>query len=176
MTDTGRSRTLVVGLGNPILTDDGVGIWTARAVAEALPPDAPLDVIELSVGGLSLMEAMVGYRRVVLIDAIKTRDGQPGRVYHIGMDSLPHTMNTASAHDATLTTALQLGRTLGALLPGDDDIDIIGVEADEVLTFGHSPTPAVAAAVETAAHMVLDILAADGLIERHTLESIGGTR
>jgi hydrogenase maturation protease len=165
-------RTLVIGLGNPILTDDGVGIWTARAVAEALPPDAPIDVIELSVGGLSLMEAMVGYQHVVLIDAIKTRDGVPGQVYHIGMDNLPETMNTASVHDANLATALRLGRSLGAVLPADDDIDVIAVEAVDVLTFGDTPIPAVADAVPVAAGLVLDVLAFEGLIERPT----GGVR
>ena len=158
-------RTLVIGLGNPILTDDGVGIWTARAVAEALPPDAPIDVIEVSIGGLSLMEAMVGYRRVVLIDAIKTRDGTPGQVYHIGMGSLPETMNTASAHDANLATALRMGRSLGAELPTDDDIDIIAVEVDDVLTFGDAPTPAVAAAIPNATRLVLEMLAEDNSIE-----------
>lgn len=158
-------RTLVIGLGNPILTDDGVGIWTARAVAESLPPDAPIDVIEVAVGGLSLMEAMVGYPRVVVIDAMMTRDGQPGQVYRIGMDSLPDTMNTASVHDANLATALDVGRSLGAVLPEDDAIDIIAVEATEVLTFGETPTPAVAAAVPVAARMVLDVLAEYGILE-----------
>ncbi len=151
-------KTLVIGLGNPILTDDGVGIWVARAVKDALPPNAPVEVTELSVGGLSLMEAMVGYQRVILIDAIMTREGKPGQVFHIGMDSLPDTLNTASVHDATLPAALHLGRTLGAELPDDDSLEIIAVVASEVLTFGDSPTQAVADAIPIATQMVLDLL------------------
>ena len=65
-------KTLIVGLGNPILTDDGVGVKVAYAVEEALSPNIPenLTVTEASVGGLRLMELMVGYDRVILIDAI----------------------------------------------------------------------------------------------------------
>lgn len=156
--------TLVIGLGNPVLTDDGVGIWTARAVAELLPPAAPIDVVELSVGGLSLMEAMVGYRHVVLIDAIKTGDGSPGDVYYTGMDSLPETLNVSSVHDATLKTALEIGRKLGASLPADDDIHIVAVESVDVLTFGDVPTPAVSASIPEAARLVIDVLAEANLI------------
>jgi hydrogenase maturation protease len=152
-------KTLVIGLGNPILTDDGIGILTARAVAKALPPASPVDVVELSVGGLRLMESMVGYDRVVLVDAIKTGTGSPGQVYTIGTESLPDTLNTASAHDADMMTALAIGRALGAPLPADDHIHIVVIEADEVLTFGDTPTPPVAAALPTATRMVLDVLA-----------------
>lgn len=63
-------KTLVIGLGNPILTDDGVGIYAAQAVREALPINSKVAVKELSVGGLALMEAMVGYNYVILIDAL----------------------------------------------------------------------------------------------------------
>ena len=71
-------KTLVLGLGNPILTDDGVGVYAAATVREALPPDSPIDVSEVSVGGLGLMERMLGYDRVILIDAFQHGGGQPG--------------------------------------------------------------------------------------------------
>ena len=52
-------KTLVLGLGNPILTDDGVGVRVAEAVRAKLPPDSAIEVSEVSVGGLRLMERVV---------------------------------------------------------------------------------------------------------------------
>jgi len=154
------AKTLVIGLGNPILTDDGVGIQTARAVRAALPPGAGVDVREVSVGGLALMEAMIGYDRVILIDALMTPGSEPGTIRRLSLDELGHTLNTASSHDANLPTALSAGRRMGAALPADDAIAVIGIEAQETLTFGETCTPAVAAAIPAAVRMVLDSLGA----------------
>ena len=74
-------KTLVIGLGNPILTDDGAGIYTARAVQNALPDGTDVDVIEVSVGGLTLMEAMIGYEHVILIDTLWSPSERAGDVH-----------------------------------------------------------------------------------------------
>ena len=150
--------TLVIGLGNPILTDDGVGIYTARYVEQALPADADVDVMELAVGGLGLMEAMIGYERVIIIDSVWAPDGQVGRVVCFNAGHLPETMNSASAHDADLPTALSVGRGLGAELPDDQNIQIVGIMARKVLEFGAEPTPPVAAAIPEAANAVFGLL------------------
>ncbi len=151
-------KTLVIGLGNPILTDDGVGVHIARRVSALLDPDSGVDVIEASVGGLQLMEAMIGYERVVIIDAIMTPGGIPGAVYELGLDRLPGTLNTSSAHDTNLPTALAVGRRLGAPLPADENVHIIAVEAVDVLTFGENCTPPVAAAIPKATKLALSWL------------------
>lgn len=158
-------RTLVLGLGNPILRDDGVG-W--RVVEEVQARGAPVrtpygattstDGVEfdwVALGGLALMERLVGYERVVLVDAIRTRDGQPGTVYRLSLDDLP-TLNANAVHDATLKAALELGRRLGAVLP--DDVTIIAVEAADVLSFGEGLSPAVEAAIPVAADLVFQTL------------------
>ncbi|MBN1285667.1 MAG: hydrogenase maturation protease [Anaerolineae bacterium] len=151
-------KTLVIGLGNPILTDDAVGIRVVRALQEAGLPDG-VDALELSVGGLRLMESMTDYGRVVLVDAIMTQGGEPGAVYDLTLDQLPGTLNTSSAHDTNLATALRIGRRLGAALPADAHVKIVAVEAADVLTFGERCTPAVEAAVPVAVRRVQAILA-----------------
>lgn len=150
--------TLVIGLGNPILTDDGVGIYTARFVERALPDAADVEVVELAVGGLGLMEAMIGYDRAIIIDAVWSPREQVGRVVCFDAGHLPETMNSTSAHDADLPTALSVGRGLGAALPPNDHIQIVGITAREVLEFGAEPTPPVAAAVPKAAEKVFELL------------------
>jgi hydrogenase maturation protease len=155
-------RTLVIGLGNPILTDDGVGVKVAAAVQQALARDgrSQVAVAEVAVGGLSLMEMMVGYDRVILVDAIQTRGGQPGGVLRLTLDDIASalpTQHSASAHDMNLPTALEMGRRLGLALPRS--VEIFAIEAEDVVTFGETCTPAVTAAVPVAADLVLQSLA-----------------
>jgi hydrogenase maturation protease len=154
-------KTLVVGLGNPILTDDGVGVKVAYAVKDALASQGRNDVTvtEASVGGLRLMEMMVGYDRVFLVDALQHPDAKPGIIRRMTLEDLcaiSPTQHSACAHDTNLVTALEMGRQLGLRLPKEVSIYAVGVE--DVLCFGEQPTPAVAAAIPQVTAAVLEEL------------------
>jgi hydrogenase maturation protease len=160
-------KTLIVGLGNPILCDDGVGWLVAARVRQALseqteygsPPAASsIEVIEVSVGGLSLAEMLVGYERAIIVDAIMTGKMAPGSVCHLRVRDLPGTLNTASAHDTNLVTALQALRRHGAVLPPDEQIDVVAIEVKDVWTFSETCTPEVLAAVDKAVTLVLELV------------------
>ncbi len=158
--------TLVVGLGNPILSDDGVG-WRVAEAVQAHLQDAPLptqhvDVVRASLGGLALAELLVGCRHAIIIDAIMTHGGVPGYIYVLRLADLPGTLNSASAHDTNLRTALAALRRFGAELPPDDAIHVVAVEAADVWTFAERCTPAVAASVPRVAETVFGLLAREG--------------
>lgn len=145
--------TLIIGLGNPLLRDDAVGLHVARQVRAALGDREDVEVVEEACGGLRLMERMVGFDRAILIDAI--RSGRPpGTVLTLDPREM-RTQHSASAHDVNLPTALALGRRTGARLPADDRLSVIAVEADDVETFGETMTDPVEAAVPRAAERVL---------------------
>ena len=151
-------KTVVIGLGNPILSDDGAGIVVARAVRHALPPKCKVDVLELSVGGIRLMEAMCGYERAILIDAMWSEVDGIGKVLVFDASHLPETLNIHSSHDAELPTALNLGRVLNAPLPHDEDIHIVAITANRVLDFGEQLSAPVQDAVSVACDAVLGLL------------------
>lgn len=152
-------KTLVLGLGNPILTDDGVGVRVAEAVRKALPPDSPIEVSELSVGGLHLMERMLGYDRIILIDALHRSDNKPGAIHRLSLDDLraiSPTQHSASTHDTSLITALDMAHRIGLTLP--QEITIYAIEVENILDFGDEPTPAVARAIPIVTTAVLEEL------------------
>ncbi|MFH1681673.1 MAG: hydrogenase maturation protease [Candidatus Eisenbacteria bacterium] len=149
-------RTLVLGLGNPILRDDGVGIRVAERLRPLLADRPDVTVDEDFWGGLRLMERMIGYDRAIVIDAVAP-GGEPGRIRFLRPDSIP-TQRSSSAHDVNLPTALELGRVAGAHLPPTEEIFLVGIEAADVLTFGETFTPEVEAAVPRATEAVLTIL------------------
>ena len=135
-------RTLLLGMGNPILCDDRVGHELARRIAEHLGAAPGLEVEpECTVGGLNLLDLAEGFDRLIVVDSIKTRGGRPGDWYSFDGTSLRDTMNLSNVHDANFATAMELGRRLGMHLPGDRDIHIFAAEVSENLTFGERLSP-----------------------------------
>jgi hydrogenase maturation protease len=150
-------KTLVVGLGNPILGDDGVGWKVVEEVRSRLTPNLPVDIECLSLGGLGLMEHLIGYQRAILVDAFSSED-QPGSILVLKLSDLPDysAYHTTSAHDTSLQNAIELGRSMGAQLP--EDVEIVGVATRRIHDFSEELSPPVAEAVPSAAKIVIDLL------------------
>lgn len=166
-------KTLVVGLGNPILGDDGVGWKVAQAVETQLsnlqPPReaSNIEIDCVALGGLSLMERMVGYERAIVIDSIGSGQHALGEVYHFDLDDLydPSAGHTTAVHDVSLMTALKMGRSMGAELP--TQITVVAVESPYTYDFTEELTPPVQAAVPVAAQTVLDLLSNQSTTKDH---------
>ena len=128
----GKTKTLILGMGNSLLSDDRVGLCVAAELGNKLnQPD--ITVMETSVAGLSLLDLLVGYDRAIIIDAIQTVDGQPGQIYRLGPEAFDTTRRTVSPHDVNFTTAIEFGKKLGLPLP--QEIVIFAIEASDVSTF-----------------------------------------
>lgn len=115
-----------------------------------------------SLAGISLMEHIIGYQRVILIDSLNTGKYAQGEVVAFSLDSLEDLLHghSASAHDLSLKGALKLGRSMGADLPRDEDIQVVAIEAAHVYDFTEELTPEVAAAVPKAVEMVMKLAGA----------------
>ena len=150
-------KTLVVGLGNPILGDDGVGWKVAEEVKKQIPIEANVDVERLSLGGISLMEHLIGYRHAILIDAFAL-DEPVGSILILKLDDLPNysAYHTTSAHDTSLQNAIELGKSMGAPLP--DQVMVVGIATRRVHDFSEELSPPVAEAVPLATKFVLELL------------------
>jgi len=157
-------KTLIIGLGNPILGDDGVGWKIAQEVEKQLPPTVyhpPSVVVEcFALGGISLMEQMIGYERVILIDSLNTGKHPQGAVVTFSLDELADLAygHSASAHDLSLKNALIMGRSMGAILPDDKNVLVVAVEAQHVYDFSENLSPAIEAAVPVAVDEVFKLL------------------
>jgi hydrogenase maturation protease len=140
-------RTLLLGMGNPILSDDAIGVRLASDLAVRLPAGKGRDVVaDCSVGGLNMLDVLAGYDRVVVLDAVKTTGGTPGAWYRLDATRLEHTLHLTNVHDANFATALELGRRLGIGLPDPSEVHIFAVEVDDTTTFSERMTPALESA------------------------------
>jgi hydrogenase maturation protease len=156
-------KILIIGLGNPILTDDGVGVKIARELEKVVDLDShpELTITEASAGGLRLMETMLGYDLVVLIDAylLDPEATNPGEIHKLSLDDLravTPTQHSTSPHDTSVVIALDAAEKLGYKIP--QQFMIYGIEVENILDFSETPTPAVAKAIPIVVDMILDDL------------------
>ena len=148
-----------MGLGNPILCDDGVGNRVADILQRKIE-DPEVTVTETNAVGLGLLDVLVGYQRAIIIDAVPSREGKVGQVYRLTAEDFRLSQHLCSPHDVDFASALELGKRLGLSLP--EEIIIFAVEVADITTFSESLTPEVEAVVPQVIQMVLDQLANAG--------------
>ena len=140
-----EDRILVLGLGNDILSDDGVGLQAARRVGELIGDRA--EVEEASVATIDLLPLMSGYDRVVIIDAFIAPDLRPGTRVRATPDDLPRGFGYRSFHTLTFREVLDMGEWLE--LPMPREVVIHGLAVEKTTTFGEEYSPQVAGAWES---------------------------
>ena len=156
-------KTIIIGLGNPILGDDGVGWKVAQEVEETIEMGKShfgngIEIEYSSLGGLSLMERMVGFQRVILIDSMHTDEHPIGSVRTFPLNALANPMDghSASAHDTSLRLALETAEEMGVSVPRS--VEVVAIESNQVFDFSENLSPAVAAAIPLATQCVINLL------------------
>jgi hydrogenase maturation protease len=129
----GKMGTLILGLGNDILMDDGIGPKLAWFLEKEISVPG-IKYETAAIGGMELIEMIRDYENLIIIDAIKTLNGIPGTVYYLTPANFKETLHISHVHDISFLTALELARRLDIKIPAS--IHIIAVEIIEDLTFG----------------------------------------
>jgi hydrogenase maturation protease len=133
-----KKKTLILGIGNNILTDDGIGFRLVGDLKKMISvPDIYYETA--CCGGLEIVEYLKDFEQVIFIDAIRTMDGKPGDVNYFTPSDFRETMHLSSLHDISFLTALKLGHSLNLDLA--DDLHIIAVEIIEDMEFSEEFTP-----------------------------------
>jgi len=148
-------KTLILGLGNPILSDDGVGNRVAQELENRLARPE-VTVMETSMAGLSLLDFWAGYDKAIIIDAIQLADGEAGQIYRLAPNMFDATRHVASPHDVNFATALELGKRLGIDMP--KEITIFAIQVADTSTFSEEFTPEVKEAIPICIKMVIQEL------------------
>ncbi len=145
-------RTLVIGVGNLIRCDDGAGIHVVHRIRERT---AGIDTLDVALGSIEILEAMKGYDRVIIVDAIET-GAEPGTVFHVNISCDEKPPVITHSHGVDLVTTIELGRRLFPdEMPGD--IRVIGIEAGDTFTLIEVCTEKVQAAIEKVVEEILRI-------------------
>ena len=152
-------KTIILGVGNPILSDDGVGIHVATQLKQHIrDPDVAID--EALTGGMNLLDLLLGYDKAIIIDAVKIDNGKDGEVKRIPLNNFS-TMHSCNPHDVSLTEAIQMAEKLGETkIP--KEIVVIGIMMKKLsCEFGENLSEKIAMAVPKAIEMTLNEIRKD---------------
>ncbi len=150
-----KSNTLILGIGNDILTDDGIGPKLVAELQKTIKHPR-VSFLSAAVGGLEILELIRGYERVVIIDAIRTKDGIPGTIYKLTPAHFKETLHLSSFHDVSFLAALDLAERMEISIP--EHIDIIAIEIVEDLIFSNEFSPPIAKKIKAIYQEVSDLV------------------
>lgn len=145
-------KILFLGLGNPILSDDAVGIKVVEEIKRILGKRDGIYFDTGNINSLHILDAIQGYGKVVIVDAVK-KGGEPGTLYHIPLEELQATIHHTSLHTINLATAIRLGKEISKDMP--EEISIYGVEVKDIENFSEELTEEVKRAISGIAQEIM---------------------
>jgi hydrogenase maturation protease len=110
--------------------------------------------MESDLAGFSLLDLLLGYDKVIIVDSIQTEGGKVGQIYRLSPQDFATTRHAASPHDVNLITALELGKRLNLEMP--KKITIFAIEVEDVTTFSEKCTPKVERVIPQVVQMVAE--------------------
>jgi hydrogenase maturation protease len=145
-------RTLLLGLGNDILADDAIGLRVAAAVQERVADRPDLTILTSAEMGLSLLDLIVGFDDLVIVDSVQTPQGSPGFLHQLDGDDLK-SLPAISPHFLGIGEVLALGRKLGMAVPSR--VRIFAIEVLDPFTVSSSLTPTLQSALPAIVDQVI---------------------
>lgn len=146
---------LVLGVGNPILSDDGVGIHIVRELSRRIQ-NPVVNFGECSLAGFGMLDIISGYDRLIIVDAITWGRKRPGSFLVLGIEELQGPERLRNFHALSLPGALKLARKME--IPVPEEIVVFAVEVADCTTFSEACTERVAKAIPTVAGRVASLL------------------
>ena len=154
-------KLIILGVGNPVVSDDRVGLVIAEELQQN-PLQAPTGVeivVDIATqAGFEFTEKLAGFDGAIIVDSIKTSEYAVGTVREIGMDDLESTSNLLTSHGIGFKSAVEFGRTVGLEMPNDESIRIFTVEIADNLTISENMHPDVIKAGEEVINCIRSIL------------------
>jgi hydrogenase maturation protease len=130
-------KILILGMGNPILSDDGVGLLAAEKLRGRI---TGADIASSTMIGLSLFDLIIGYDVLFIIDALISQNGHVGRLKKIKQRNGYGTLHLFSSHGLNIFDLMKLGRRCGYAMP--HLAEIYGIEIESPAIFSEKLSPA----------------------------------
>jgi hydrogenase maturation protease len=162
-------KTLVLGMGNTLLSDDGIGIIIKRYLEHRFNDEPDIDFVETSWGGFRIIDIISGYDYAVVVDSIKSGNKPQGYIYHLTADDFLPTLRLTSCHDINFATALKLAESLNAKVPAD--IDIFAVEVENNYTISEQISPSLWKSIVKCSEEIIKRLVSKKIIKAETLHT-----
>lgn len=146
-----KKSTLVLGIGNILRKDDGVGVHIIQYMQNntiILPKD--IELIDGGIAGFDLVSYMMEYDRIIIVDALKVQD-KPGSIYRFDAKYLNAQSPNVSLHELGIAEVLKVLKIQGK----NPDVEVIGIVPENIEELDISLSQPVAESVPKVVDMIL---------------------
>jgi hydrogenase maturation protease len=143
----GKADIVVLGLGNPIMSDDAVGLRVVDELERLMcaNPVPGVELLNSTRAGFELIDLLTGFEHALLVDSLVLPEPVPGNIRRLKLEDVAGSVRLNSVHEINVATAFKLAEKLKIPMPRE--LEIYAVEADDVYTISEEMTPAVEKAV-----------------------------
>jgi hydrogenase maturation protease len=161
----GPRAVRVVGVGNILYRDEGVGVFAAHSLRQAFAFTPEVEIIDGALLGFSLLDVFADGTTVIVLDALLA-DGDPGTIFRLGTDQLLQLGDemTPTAHEIDPINVLKHARAFG----NDVEMILIGIVPDDASQMALGLTPALAGAFDRFVQAAVSELRAQGVRAQRT--------
>jgi hydrogenase maturation protease len=149
-------KVIILGMGNTLLSDDGVGIVVVEELKKVIPKNHFIEIAETSWGGFRIIDLLAGFDKAIIVDSIKTGSKPPGTIHYFKPSDIVPSIRMVAFHDINFNTALEFAKQYGIPMPAD--ISIYAIEVSDTETFSEKCTPFVQRAVKKCTKLILEEL------------------
>jgi hydrogenase maturation protease len=150
-----QKSTVVLGLGNPLMGDEGIGVYLVEQLARSAAEYPSVDFLDAGTGGLSVLHYIEGRRKAVIIDCAYM-DEEPGVIRRFTPDQVRSRKVLAhqSLHEADLMQILAMARQLGQ---APEQVILFGIQPERV-ELGQELSPTLTDKVDEYVSLILNEL------------------
>jgi len=152
-------KTLVLGVGNPLMRDDGAGPRVIELLRTGFTFPADVEVVDAGTMSFMILDLLRDVDRLIVVDAVRDTGDPPGTVFRMTPDEIAPNQVAHSLHDVRLVDVLQAASLIGST----PDTIAIGVQIDTIEEWVLELSEPVEAAIPIAAGAVLDELRSHGI-------------
>lgn len=158
MTDT--KRILVMGIGNPLMRDEGIGPRAVELLATGYEFPDNVEIVDAGTMGYMILDTIRGFDRLIIVDAVRDTDQAPGTVMLFTPEDLAENKQVMhSMHDIRITDVLGAA----ALVDRAPHTTVVGVQIESIVEWVLELSEACEAALPIAVAAVIDELRAEGV-------------
>jgi len=125
-----KKDVIVVGIGNVLMSDEGIGVHIARRLTETKERYPQVDFLDAGAAGLSLLHLIANRKKAIIIDCTKMGE-EPGTMRRFGLDDIKSikTLSGLSLHEADISRIVTLAKFLGQL---PKEVVFFGIEPESL--------------------------------------------
>ncbi len=145
-------RTLILGIGNLLQKDDGVGVHVIQYMQQhnVLLPQH-VELLDGGIAGFDLISHMIQFDKIMIVDALNVHD-KPGSIYRFAGEHLVSKSPNVSLHELGIAEVLKVLKIQGAY----PDIEVIGIVPENIKDLDMTLSPSVAESVPRVVDLILE--------------------